>query len=385
MSLRDVLIGNFCSTMIIGLLPIYFAYTFSHEAPSRKKMLGYLFVYTTIFSVGISFLTINDIQTLHYIAPVRMIVVVLADNLLQFLTMCLIFSRTRKILMLLSVTLSSSLFHFGQWLLVTMLQFTEPFFSSSKTGEAFYLWLINFGVMAVTSFALIYWMKKVKNSKLIMELRRVSEHPKIVIILFVLEQAAIISSYFLYRLLKGNAIWLISLFIFLFILCLLFITIEIREHHQAERFAKQLAERQAYTYYLEQIQKELRKTQHDYKNMLTAIYAYAQENDSAAAKKYMEENVAITQQNMAQYLERLDALGEISSLELRKRFLDFLITVEQTTEVASLDLPKEIMQEQDLVNLQRILSLETDGKFELHEAEKTMTFYYRKKTINEMI
>ena len=119
--------------------------------------------------------------------------------------------------------------------------------------------------------------------------------------------------------------------------------------------------------------------------MLTAIYAYAQENDSAAAKKYMEENVAITQQNMAQYLERLDALGEISSLELRKRFLDFLITVEQTTEVASLDLPKEIMQEQDLVNLQRILSLETDGKFELHEAEKTMTFYYRKKTINEMI
>lgn len=38
MSLRDVLIGNFCSTMIIGLLPIYFAYTFSHEAPSREKV-----------------------------------------------------------------------------------------------------------------------------------------------------------------------------------------------------------------------------------------------------------------------------------------------------------------------------------------------------------
>lgn len=384
MNLRELLIGNFWSTLTISLLPLYFANTFSHEAPAKKKMFGCLFVYTTIFSIGASFLTINDIQKLHHIAPMTMIVMVLADSLLQFLTMCMIFSRTRKILLLLSVTFSSALFHFWQWFLVTMLEFTEPFFYSSATGEAFYLWLINFGVMVITSLALIYWLKKMRDSELVTGLLRVSEHPKIVIALFILEQIAIIGSYFLYRLLKGNAIWLICLFILLFLLCLLFITIEIREYHQAEQFAKQLAEQKAYTYYLEQIQKELRKTQHDYKNLLTAIYAYAQENDSVTAKKYIEENVTITQQKMAHYLERLDILGEISSLDLRKRFLDFLMTVEQATDAVSIDLPKENLPEKDFINLQRILSLETDGKFELHEAENTMTFYYRKEPLNEL-
>lgn len=384
MSLYELLIGNFLSTYLIGLLPLYFAYTFSNEAPSKKKMLGCLMVYTTIFSIGISFITIKDIQTLHHIAPMTMLLVVVADNLLQFLTMCLIFSKTRRILMLLSVTLSSALFHFGEWFLVTLLEFVEPFFYKSELGEAFYLWLINFGVMVVTSFVLIYWMRRIKDSELIKELRRVSEHPQIVIALFLLEQVVIISSYFLYRELKGNPIWLISLFILLFILFLLFITKEIREYHQIEGFAKQLAEQESYTYYLEQIQKELRKTQHDYKNMLTAIYAYAQEDNSLAAKNYMEDNVAVTQKKTLQHLERLDALGEISSLELRKRFLDFLQTIDQTNDSISIDLPKEMMQETDIVNLQKILSLETDGKFELHEAEKTLTFYFQKTSLGEL-
>lgn len=48
MSLYELLIGNFLSTYLIGLLPLYFAYTFSNEAPSKKKMLGCLMVYTTI-------------------------------------------------------------------------------------------------------------------------------------------------------------------------------------------------------------------------------------------------------------------------------------------------------------------------------------------------
>lgn len=105
---------------------------------------------------------------------------------------------------------------------------------------------------------------------------------------------------------------------------------EIQSKQQIEQVKAQISEQNTYTHYLETIQKDLRNVQHDYKNMIAAVYAYAESDKPEEASHYIETHLLSVQENSELHLQQLQMLRKITNLELRNIILDFIATFDES-------------------------------------------------------
>ena len=116
---------------------------------------------------------------------------------------------------------------------------------------------------------------------------------------------------------------------------------------------------------LENIQQELRIIQHDYKNMISSLYAQASDGDSDSIKLYIETKLLGVDTTVQENINQMNQVSKIELSELKGLVLTKMIEAEQTGVLLKLEAMNTVRDvEMDINDLIRCIGILLDNAIE---------------------
>ncbi|MHC5228866.1 hypothetical protein ACYSNW_11355 [Enterococcus sp. LJL99] len=319
MSLIQLFFGNFLNNCLFPFTVIYICTILLGKQKTRPQILIAVFIYALGSSLILSLLTYADIVRYHHIRSWTYPIVNFLDSLMLFLLISFLFHNLKKTSVLFLLTFQVTLYQFISWLLFIPVGYFEQ--SLSKSITIFFLY--NCIIPLITIIIQLTSLYFLKNKTIVKQLYSLANYSIFSFIFFLMYQFSHSLAYIIYRTNNTSSIIINAGLLFLVTILILALK-EIQSKQQIEHVQAQISEQNTYTHYLETIQKDLRKIQHDYKNMIAAVYAYAEVDEPEAASRYIETHLLSIQENTEAHLQQLQMLRKITNLELRKVILDFI-------------------------------------------------------------
>lgn len=139
-----------------------------------------------------------------------------------------------------------------------------------------------------------------------------------------------------------------------------------------------IQQQQSYLDSLEEIQQDIRSLHHDYKNILSGLYIHADEGNTEAITKYMQETMQLFDGNLNEKIKHASQLSNIHILEMKGLILSKTAEMAQKNIVFTLEVTQPIDQiEMDIHDVIRCLGILLDNAIEAiqhyEDDKKTIT------------
>lgn len=115
----------------------------------------------------------------------------------------------------------------------------------------------------------------------------------------------------------------------LLVVAIVLMVSDIKRTEQLNSARDLLHQQQDYIGKLETLQQEIRRIQHDYKNLLSGLYAYANEGNIAAVKEYIETKLFKVDEAVREDLRHMNQLTRIEIPELKGLILTKMMEAER--------------------------------------------------------
>lgn len=176
-----------------------------------------------------------------------------------------------------------------------------------------------------------------------------------------------------------------------YLILLLISAVLIREFHNRKALRESRAlilQQQNYMQRLEHIQRELRSVQHDYKNMLTGLYAQAHEGNTEKVKEYLGQKLLQLDGEVQQDIKRMNHLTQVGLIELKALILMKMMEAERLGVAFLLEVMNPVshveMHTEDLLRCLGILldnALDETGKMEAAAVTLVLLMEQEKLTV----
>lgn len=163
------------------------------------------------------------------------------------------------------------------------------------------------------------------------------------------------------------------------ILLLFLLSIYYRNERKNEKIRMQesmLNQQKMYIQTLENLQREIKKFQHDYKNIVAGLYASDKKSDTL---QYLEKNILCFEENLSSSIQETASLSHIKLEEVKGLILTKMLQAKEKGVVFSLEVIKDVEDVfMDIVDFNRCLGIlidngiEAAGKCEKKEVYVTM-------------
>lgn len=190
--------------------------------------------------------------------------------------------------------------------------------------------ILNMSISLLVVWAVITAVRLASKTKLWSKMQAFGEYPKLYIPLGVIY-------FFLYLIVAifGSSIMLIQLLVYvisLVYLILLSVVIlivsDIKKSESLDAAQNLLLQQRNYINKLESIQQEIRGIQHDYKNMLSGLYAQASEGNAEAVKEYIDTKLLKVDETVRENLRQMNQLTRIEIPELKGLIMTKMLEAE---------------------------------------------------------
>lgn len=174
-----------------------------------------------------------------------------------------------------------------------------------------------------------------------------------------------VTIYFLFS--ERNAIrYLMALFVFAITIFIFILTT--RDFLNKEKIKQNEAlilQQGHYVKRLENIQQELRIIQHDYKNMISSLYAQASDGDSDSIKSYIETKLIGVDTTVQENINQMNQVSKIELSELKGLVLTKMIEAEQNGVLLKIEAMNTVKgTEMDINDLIRCIGILLDNAIE---------------------
>ncbi|MGY3777234.1 sensor histidine kinase [Isobaculum melis] len=126
-----------------------------------------------------------------------------------------------------------------------------------------------------------------------------------------------------------------------------------------------ILQQQSYLDSLEEIQQDIRSLHHDYKNILSGLYIHADEGNTEAITKYMQETMQLFDGNLNEKIKHTSQLSNIHILEMKGLILSKTAEMEQKNITFNLEVTQPIDKiEMSIHDVIRCLGILLDNAIE---------------------
>lgn len=153
----------------------------------------------------------------------------------------------------------------------------------------------------------------------------------------------------------------------------------IKKHKEFQRMSKEQEQQLNYMNSLEKVNKEMRKFQHDYANILLTMRGYLENEDLEGLKNYFQAHILKAEKETLIKNEALSNLDNLKIVELKGLLATKLMRADQIGIKMNIEIPEVIETiDMDIIDLTRIIGILTDNAIEactkLEEGEVHIAF-----------
>ncbi|MGL6198826.1 MAG: sensor histidine kinase [Lachnospiraceae bacterium] len=226
----------------------------------------------------------------------------------------------------------------------------------------------NFFMMTIIPQLLIYLLTILTCKILIITnyikyLKILLDYPRMCMFLFVSHFGVTIYFFFSERnsIRYLTAMFVFAITIFIFILT----TRDFLNKEKIKQNEALILQQDHYVRRLENIQQELRIIQHDYKNMISSLYAQASDGDSDSIKSYIETKLIGVDATVQENINQMNQVSKIELSELKGLVLTKMIEAEQNGVLLKIEAMNKVSgAEMDINDLIRCIGILLDNAIE---------------------
>lgn len=213
----------------------------------------------------------------------------------------------------------------------TLYYFAEHYLTENTQ---IYIWkyIMSAGyVLAAWSGGIV--IRKMRFSKLIRYLIEDEQHIRFTAVLVIVLESTMEIFYLMKMHLKEEAVFAYNVAVFILALLILCILIDVSDRvknaHKIQVQKAMILQQQMYMDHLEEMQKEVRRFRHDYKNMLSGLYVYAKEGKSDKIQEALEKLEIDFDQKIGEKIHMTVQVGNIRIPEIKSLVLTKLTKMNQ--------------------------------------------------------
>nr|WP_106782503.1 GHKL domain-containing protein [Lysinibacillus timonensis] len=146
---------------------------------------------------------------------------------------------------------------------------------------------------------------------------------------------------------------------------IIFLTKSVMRHNEFKRITREQEQQLQYMRSLEKVNKEMRKFQHDYANILLTIRGYLDTEDLDGLKEYFQFHILKAEKQTFLKNESFNNLDNLKLVELKGLLATKFMQADQLGITFKIEIPESIDRiDMDIIDLTRIIGIMTDNAIE---------------------
>ena len=365
MGIVELIFSNIILLSIGKIASVYIIHVFLEKKINIKKIIIPTLIYLVLDVVWSSILSISDINNYGMVQDKTYILMLFFSYIFEIIYIRMYIKKLPIKTLFLTISIGSIINNLIYYLVIFIIRYFVPILWNIP------VMYLEVTVATITSMTVIIVTYIVSKSKLFKYYKSIL-HSKILSIVFSIIYILVdilLYYYIVYMSNDVNAIEITIIFVLIgYIILFLLIGFLSREGFNKQKIIESEAlvlQQQNYLSRLENIQQELRMVQHDYKNMITGLYAQASEGNIEAVKEYIDTKLLQVNHDVEEDIRQMNQLTQINLMELKGLLLVKIMEAEKQDVIFNLEVLNPVNEiRMDSGDLIRCLGILLDNALE---------------------